>query len=389
MYPIDLFVLAAKNVVRAGIRTKLCVLAICVGITSVSAVLSFGFLARESVQGEMERIGIGGVAFYRKDGTSVSDEAVAAVAGASSVKAVMPLALVSGTVQLRNLRTAAGILGVDECLADVFHLEVCHGTLPSAGQVRAAAKVAVIDADLAEKVYQRTNVVGKTLYVTVNQRLEEMKICAVIRSQSAGLSAMLGSQLPHLVYIPYTTLQELDPTIQTDKLLTNMDGSQDDVENVLSALNRTDQQAFLYENLNQYIDSFSAITDAVALLIGGIAGISVVVGGLGVMNAMVSSLDARTKEIGIYRALGAKKRVIVQTFLCEALFLCLLGGLCGVGCSYLIVCGIKYLLKVPLAFQTESILLSLGVSAVCGLVFGLLPALRAARLDPIRAIRSE
>ena len=373
---------------RAGIRTKLCILAICVGITSVSSVLSFGLLAGESVQQELDRIGVSGVAFYHKAGESLSEQAVAAVATANDVHAVMPLAIISGTIQLRNLSSRAGILGIDQALPDVFQLEVYHGSLPTASQVREAAKIVVIDADFAQKVYKRTNVVGKKLYITVNGRKEAMDICAVIRSQSAGLSMMVGGQMPYLVYVPYTTLQAMDPAVQTDKLITNMKDP-GVADKLLEKLNRTFGQNYLYENLNQYLDSFSAITDTVALLISGIAGISVVVGGIGVMNAMVSSLDARTREIGIYRALGAKKREIVQTFLCEAMLLCMIGGMIGIVCSYLFVVLIQMLFDAALQYQLESILISLAISAVCGVLFGMLPALRAAKLDPIKAIRTE
>lgn len=388
MHPIDLLFLAGKNVFRAGIRTKLCILAICVGITSVSSVLSFGLLAGESVQQELDRIGVSGVAFYHKAGESLSEQAVAAVATANDVHAVMPLAIISGTIQLRNLSSRAGILGIDQALPDVFQLEVYHGSLPTASQVREAAKIVVIDADFAQKVYKRTNVVGKKLYITVNGRKEAMDICAVIRSQSAGLSMMVGGQMPYLVYVPYTTLQAMDPAVQTDKLITNMKDP-GVADKLLEKLNRTYGQNYLYENLNQYLDSFSAITDTVALLISGIAGISVVVGGIGVMNAMVSSLDARTREIGIYRALGAKKREIVQTFLCEAMLLCMIGGMIGIVCSYLFVVLIQMLFDAALQYQLESILMSLAISAVCGVLFGMLPALRAAKLDPIKAIRTE
>ncbi len=389
MYLVDLLWLAGKNVLRAGVRTRLCVLAICVGIASVSSVLSFGLLAAETVQGEMNRIGIGGVAFYHKRGESVSDTAIETITNASDVQAAMPLAITSGTIQLRNLRSTAGILGVDECLKDVFHLEVCHGSLPNAAQVRSASKTVVIDAELAQKVYHRTNVVGKPVYITVNGIMEKMEVCAVIRSQSSGLSMMFGGKLPHLIYLPYTTLQTMDPTVQTDKLIASMNDSRDKAQQLLEKLDRRHPQTYEYENLNQYLDSFSTITDVVALLIGGIAGISVVVGGIGVMNAMVSSLDARTREIGIYRALGAKKREIVRTFLFEALLQCLAGGLFGIACSYLFVYALQLIFGISLGFQRECILISLAISAICGVVFGFLPALRAAKLDPIQAIRSE
>ena len=389
MQTIDLFLLALKNVLRAGVRTKLCVLAICVGITSVSLVLSFGLLAGDTVKNEMQRIGIGGVAFYHKTGEALSERAVQAIATSPDVQAVMPLMLASGTVQLRNLRSTAGILGIDEHLKDVFQLEVCHGSLPNAAQVRTAEKLVVIDTELAKAVYRRTNVVGKKVHLSVNGWTETMEICAVIRSQSSGISTMVGGQLPYFVYLPYTTLKNMDPTLCTDKMIASMTDAAQTVPQLMEKLERISPQAYDYENLNHYLDSFSVITDVISRLIGGSAAISVVVGGIGVMNAMISSLDARTREIGIYRALGATKRSIVQTFLWESLLQCLAGGMGGMLCSAFFqytVCG---LCGIPITFQVESVLISLAISVLCGILFGILPALRAAKLDPIRAIRSE
>lgn len=388
---LDLFFISGKNVLRAGTRTALCVLAICIGITSVSAVLGLGSAAGETVKTEMERIGIGGVAFYHKSGESLQEEAIAVVAQTPGVSAVMPLALVTGSVTLRNLRSSAGILGIDEALGDVFHLEVLHGTLPNAQQIRAGEKIAVVDEEFAQKVYQRTNIIGKKLTVTVNGISEKMEICAVIRSQSAGLSALLGGQLPYLVYVPHTTLGGMSAEATTDKLITAMEEERQEVlvESILTVLNRKFGNVYRSENLSQYLDSFTTITDAVSLLISGIAAISVIVGGIGVMNAMVSAVDARTREIGIYRALGAKKRDIVQTFMVEALFLCLAGGLGGIALNYVIFLMLNIVAGITIAFQWQSALLSLLIAACCGVVFGILPAIRAARLDPIQAIRME
>ena len=386
---VDVFVLALKNVTRAGVRSKLCILAICVGITSVSTVFSFGLLAGKTVQQEMDRIGIGGVAVYHKAGESLSDAAVAAISNAEGVQAAMSLMLTSGTVQLRNLRSTAGILGIDEHLDEVFRLEVCHGSLPNAAQIRSGAKIAVIDEELAEKVYHRTNVVGKTVYLNVNGWQEAMEVCAVIRSQSENLSMMMGGQLPYIVYVPHTTLKGMDPSLCTDKLIANMSDASQTAPQLMEKLERIAPQTYDFENLNQYLDSFSTITDAVSLLIGGIAAISVVVGGIGVMSTMISALDARTREIGIYRALGANKRAIIQTFLWESLFQCLSGGLAGIICSALMVTSVRVVWNVPIRFQPESILISLVISIACGIAFGILPALRAAKLDPIQAIRTE
>ena len=368
----------------------LCVLAICIGIASVSVILSLGLAAGNAVQGELERIGVDGVVFYPKTSDSISDEVISCLKEMENVSSVMSLAIASGNVTLRNVRTSAGILGIDESLADIFHLEVLHGTLPNAQQIRSGEKIVVIDEELAQKAYQRTNVIGKKMTVTVKGVSEKMEICAVIRSQSANISMFLGSQLPHLLYMPYTTLTEMNHTIQVDKIMISLGSKAENViDDIQKALNRRFEGDFQYENLNQYLDSFNTIMNTISLLISGIAGISVVVGGLGVMNSMVSAVETRTREIGIYRALGAKKRNIIENFILEAILLCLAGGICGITLSVISVHLIEVFIKRQIVFQWNVMTISLGLSIICGVLFGMMPAIRAARLDPIKAIRSE
>ena len=390
MSHLDLLVLSGKNVLRAGNRTMLCILAICIGIASVSAVLSLGFAAGNAVQGELARIGVDGVVFYPKTSYPINDEVVSCLKEMKNVSSVMSLAIASGNATLRNIRTSAGILGIDESLNDVFHLEVLHGILPNEQQIRSGEKIVVIDEELAQKAYQRSNVIGKKVTVTVKGVSEKMEICAVIRSQSANISMFLGSQLPHLIYIPYTTLTQMNHTIQVDKIVISLDSEEKNaIDDIQKALNRRFEGAFQYENLNQYLESFDTIMNTISLLISGIAGISVVVGGLGVMNSMVAAVETRTREIGIYRALGAKKRNIIENFILEAILLCLAGGMCGITLSVISIYLIELFLTREIVFQWNVVMISLGLSIVCGVLFGLMPAIRAARLDPIKAIRSE
>ena len=389
MQHLDLIILSGKNVYRAGNRTLLCILAISIGIASVSAALSLGTAAGDTVQNELDKIGIDGVVFYPKTG-SVTDDVVATVRQMNVVSSAMPLAILSGTVTLRNLRSNAGYLGIDEALEQVFHLEVLHGTLPSAHQIRSGAKIAVIDEEFAQKAYRRTNIVGKEITVSVNGISDKLTVCAVIRSQSASLSVLFGGQLPHLIYLPHTTLSQFTGTVTTDKLVVSMrSDDENSILNIQKALNRQFMGNYQYENLNQYLESFHAITAAISLMISGIAAISVIVGGIGVMNSMVSSVETRTREIGIYRALGAKKRTIIFNFMLEAILLCFAGGICGITFSKLSMFMIYKLLKVQIAFQWKVAIVSLVLSVVCGILFGMMPAIRAARLDPIKAIRSE
>jgi putative ABC transport system permease protein len=125
------------------------------------------------------------------------------------------------------------------------------------------------------------------------------------------------------------------------------------------------------------------------IVLGSIAGISLVVGGIGIMNIMLATVTERTREIGIRRALGARRRDITLQFLAESLTLCLVGGLVGVGLGLLVPVYVEWKFDLPTLVHTDSVVLAFGISAATGLLFGIYPAARAARLDPIEALRHE
>ena len=387
----DQILLALNNVLRAGTKTFLCILAICIGIASVTTIISLGGTAGESVQAELEQIGIRGVVIYSKTGQTLSDDALQVMSQTRDITVCMPLVLTSGTVRFRNQTSVAGILGIDHRLNQVFQLSILHGELPTRGQVTAGEKIAVIDESLAQKAYHRTNVVGKELWITVNGVSEKMKICAVIRSQSAGISTLLGGNIPHILYLPATTLTALSSDLKADKaiILTENTDFVQISETLIRKLERLSNTTYHYENLDHYLASFSRITDILTALIGGVAAISVIVGGLGVMNTMIVSVDGRTREIGIYRALGAKRRDMIRIILIESVFLCLIGGILGILLNWIIFSVIATVLDIRIKLRISGIILSITMSSLCGICFGWLPAIRAANLDPIQAIRAE
>lgn len=383
--------LALKNVLRAGTRTVLCVLAICIGITSVNCIISIGSTAGESIQSELEQIGIRGVALYTKKGEAFSADALQTISQTDAVTACMPLVLTTGSIKLHNQRSNAGVLGIDERLDQVFHLTLLHGTLPTKGQVSSGEKIAVIDETLAQKAYKRSNVVGKNIWISINGISEKLKICGVIRSQSESVSQILGGNVPHLIYLPYTTLKTLSAELTTDKVIMITD-SADPLsvsETLVQQLEHSSGITYQYENLDRYLSGFSNITNILTLLIGGVAAISVIVGGLGMMNAMTASIDARTREIGIYRALGARRRHMIRIFLIESVILCMLGGFMGIALHWGLLMLIQVIWNVRIMVRLKGIVISITMALLCGVCFGWLPAMKAANLDPIRAIRME
>ncbi len=385
----DLLTLSIRNVVRAGTRTTLCVLAICIGIASVSMIMTLGNTAGDAIQGELDQIGIRGVIIYPTSGGSLSDTALQVFASSEAIQTYMPIALTAGSARLRNIRSNVGIIGVDERLSQMFSLRVLHGALPTKGQISSAEKVIVIDEFFAKKAYQRTNVVGKKVVLSLNGVTESLEICAVIASQSSGLSALFSGNLPYLLYLPYSTLTNLSPSIAPDKIIALPSSDNANFDILTRKLTKHTGLQFHHENMSQYLNSVGKISTVLTALISGVAGISILVGGIGVMNAMFSSIDARTKEIGIYRALGAKRRDIVKMILLEAIILCLSGGILGIATQCSITFLVNQLIGITLHTQPAGMLIGIVCATICGISVGWIPAMRAANLDPIQAIRKE
>ena len=152
---------------------------------------------------------------------------------------------------------------------------------------------------------------------------------------------------------------------------------------------RQDEDAYTVFNQTSILETMSSVTDTLSLLLGGIAGISLLVGGIGIMNIMLVSVIERTREIGIRKAVGASRGSILMQFLIEALVLSLLGGLIGLGISYLIVWGLSAVLQASYTVPAYIVMISLGFSIFVGVIFGLYPANKASKLHPIEALRAE
>lgn len=391
MRVIDLLRLALRNALRSGVKALLCAGAVCIGICSVCTVWGIGGAAQTAILGELDQLGVGGMVFYNSKDVSVGTEEVDAVKQINGVLAAMPFFYKSGSAKLNATKTNAALCGVGEDLDNVLNVNLLFGRLPQHSDVISAAKVAVVDEQLAVKVYQRTNIVGKTITLSVEGASAPFQIIGVIASQKQGLETMIGGSLPCMIYLPHTSLEELAGS--TKKMLAvscfQSENSEEVADSVKRKLKYVTDIDFSYEDLNQYAGSVQNITSAVTSLISGVAAISIFVGGLGVMNAMVAVVDSRVGEIGIWLALGAHRWFIAACYLFEALFICLAGGVAGSAFAALALAGIQRATAVAIPIQISDLALGVAGAAACGMLFGLLPALRAARMNPIDAIRTD
>jgi putative ABC transport system permease protein len=319
---------------------------------------------------------------------------------APSVEAVAPELSTSGQVVAGRNNTSTQIVGVTPEYESVRNFSVSSGQFISPGHVDDNSQVAVLGAGVAETLFGLRDPVGAT--VRINGR--QFQVIGVLESKGGGFLGILDDQVLVPITTAYYRLSSQRTTqgsisvntinVQTDSV-DMMDAAVQEVATVLRLRHRIiGEDDFTVTSQQETIETLRETTNSFVIFLGAIASISLLVGGIGIMNIMLVSVTERTREIGIRKAMGAKRRDILFQFVSEATLLSLGGGgagvLPGVALSWLLNGrGLLGGQPTQTAFSGDIAVLALVVSAVIGLFFGIYPAMRAARLHPIEALRYE
>jgi len=399
---------ALESLTSNKVRTGLTMLGIVIGVGAVIAMLAIGNGTEQAIVGEIEGIGTN-LLFVMTNYEDVTNpepltirdaEAIADPIFAPSVAAAAPV--IQGQVELTNAGNVsnAGFVGVTVEYADVQTIELSEGEFFSSSQISGLASAAILGTNVAEDMFGRSEgLVGETVRVSG----QPFRVVGILKKEGGS---GFGSSPDDQILIPLTTAQiRLMPRSvknQVDMIYVSaIDADSVKIaEEEVSIILRDRHNIKLGENdfniLSQevFLDMASTVTGVFTVFLGGVAGISLLVGGIGIMNIMLVSVTERTKEIGLRKAVGAKKKDILTQFLIESSLLSVIGGIIGIILGWLLSLGIgrvaaasDFLLN-P-AITLNSVLLATLFSAAVGLFFGIYPANRASQLEPIEALRSE
>lgn len=397
---------AFQSILSNKVRSFLTLLGVVIGVASVTTLISLGQGLKNDVSSLIRSFGSniviavpGKLDFKSGAGQSPTNlvatdiltlRDVESVSNLEQVETVTPFGFVTGNVKYENKTVAPTIFGAYENFTQAF--EVLKLEKGKMFESKSDGNKIVLGSSTAEIIFAETEPVGKK--ITIGK--EEFEVIGVFaKAKSGALSGTFTQEIDSMSVIPFDTATRLNSGQVKIIRIVSKAKKDADVNNTKEAVfreilkNHGGDENFSVLTQDDILDLFSQILNLITTLISAIAAISLVVGGIGIMNIMLVTVTERTREIGLRKAVGATKRAILMQFLTEAIVITFIGGAIGLLLSFLIGIVIAVNTALTPAITANVVLTAVGISTVVGIVFGLWPAWRAANKDPIEALRYE
>ena len=396
--------LAIKAIRRNVLRSALTILGIVIGVAAVISMVTVGSGATQKVTSDISELGTNilhvrpgqgmrGPGGARSSADSFTIEDIAAIKnGIAGLVAVAPVSQTSKQAIVRNMNWATSVTGTTNDYFITNNWEIRDGREFSANEIKAGGGVCVIGDTVREELFGEESPIGRTM------RLDTVSFKIIGLLESKGQSNF-GQDQDDVVIIPIKTLQRrmVGNTDVNSIIVSVQDGVptslvQKSIEGLLRErrnINSGDKDDFHVRDMKEIIDTLTGTTTILTALLSAVAGVSLLVGGIGIMNIMMVSVTERTREIGTRLAIGALEHDVLVQFLVEAVVLTSFGGILGIVIGLGAAALISHFIGVPFVFTPGIVITAFFVSASVGMVFGYFPARKAASLNPIEALRYE
>lgn len=396
------FTSALSSIFSNKLRSFLTMLGIIIGISSVITIVAIGNGGKKAISGEFEKIGVNiiqlsinqnsqpvsGDYFKMKDIKDLKEKI-------PEVKNAAPLLQRGAQVKGDKKSERAFVLATNSDYASIYNLEILYGRFIKEKDVLMGKSVVLIDDLSAKKIFGYEDCTGKTIKIGNLAGMTNATIIGVYKNQNGPFAESFAENMPVFIYMPITFAEKIfSSNFRIDQIEVLVSGQRDgdlaakSIVRLMEA-NHHNKDKYKADSIVKQLDQVNRILNLFTMIIGAIAGISLLVGGIGVMNIMLVSVTERTREIGIRKAIGAKRRDILLQFLIESVIISLIGGiigmLLGIGTAYII--GI--FLDITPGVSLFTVITAFLFSSAVGVFFGLYPANKASKLDPIDALRYE
>ncbi len=403
----DVLKSSLKNIAQNKMRSFLTMLGIIIGISSVIMIVSLGRGSTEQISSQFEKMGaktlnvsVDTENSVKSDLLTIND--VKAIEDSDQdIISVSPQDQMTGSVQIQDNKKPVLIYFVNQNFPDIGGLDMLYGRFFNQKEYEDLKPYIVLDSLTCEKLFKTSDVVNKDVRVNVGGTAKVLNIIGVfdIAPYYAGIGTNMAEStgVPGFAFIPFSIKQDLGLYNKNSSIISAIlkttEREKQVADSIIKTLsikhNNLGKNLYIIEKGNKQMSSLTSILDIVTLLVIAVATISLIVGGIGVMNIMLVSVTERTREIGTRKALGATTYDIMMQFLIEAVTMCLLGGIIGIVFGLTVAYVVANFIGLKSSPTVSIILIALGFSSMIGMFFGIYPAKKAADLNPIDSLRFE
>jgi putative ABC transport system permease protein len=395
---------ALKTIFSNKMRTLLTMLGIIIGIGSIITIMSIGSGGQAEINSQFESMGVGRITISASISQDTTDKDLLKIRDYNTLKTNPDLKYIagvyssSGEVKLldKSETKRATLTGIYGQYSEINNQTLMFGRHITDNDNDLATKVAVVYNTTAVNVFGKSDrsVIGEKISIPTYRGVQRYTVVGVVENENAELETQYGDNYPETIFLPMVTVQRLFGADQISQIIT-VASDTDRINEVATAL--TDALDRLHgttgnyyaQNIMQIMEQINQITGLFTAFISAVAGISLLVGGIGVMNIMLVTVTERTREIGIRKSIGAKRRDIRTQFLIEAVILTGFGGAIGLALGYAGGRIAGSFVGVEALISVQSVVMAVAISSAIGIIFGVYPANKAAKLDPIEALRYD